>query len=253
MPIIFQDASAEIEYEYYDQLPSKTTNLRIKGEPAYKVNVSALHLYGLYRNSVYDSYKEKADLATDIKERKNEYQEAKESKLAEHTLYKSPLYHYSVAASLGAMKEWKESNGSMKCYIAYQNKDGHRTKIGFVHFTEQTVNDKKVVYIAQAGVLNRGHSIGRHLMECVLAHYPANTEFYILTRVFNTEAKNLYQKRLSFTPIEANEIQQLGYDSRYCGFKHSTTEQEIGTIKGKQLQSTVFLSSNPAHSSSKCD
>ena len=246
MPIIFQDASAEIEYEYCGQLPAKAVSLRIKGESAYKVNLSALHFYGFYRNSIYDSYKEKSDLATDIKERKNEYQEAKESQLTEHSLYKSPLYHYSVAASLGAIKEWKESNGSMKCYIAYQNKDGHRTKIGFVHFTEQTVNDKKVIYIAQAGVLNRGHGVGRHLMECVLAHYPANTEFYILTRVFNTEAKNLYQKRLSFTPIELNEIQQLGYDSRYCGFKHSTTHNEIDDITSRQRQSATFSSAKTA-------
>jgi predicted GNAT superfamily acetyltransferase len=247
MPIIFQDA-AEIEFDYCDQLPGNIVALRIKGESAYKVNVSALHLYGFYRNSVYDSYKEKADLTVDIKERKSEYQEAAASQLATSELYKSPLYHYSIAASLGAMKEWKESNGRMKCYIAYQNINAHRTKIGFIHFIEQIVNDKKVVYIAQAGVLNRGHGVGRHLMECVLAHYPAGDEFYIVTRVFNTEAKNLYQKRLGFSPIEVNEIQQLGYDDRYCGFKHTSTPQEINAINGRKVQSMVTSSS---HSPSK--
>lgn len=239
MPIVFRDASAEVEFEFHDQLPKKTVNLRIKGESAYKVNISALHFYGFYRNSVYDSYKEKADLAVDIKERKNEYKEDKESSLSENALYKSPLYHYSIAASLGAMKEWKESDGKMKCYMAYQNKHGQKSKIGFVHFTEQTVNDKKVVYIAQAGVLNRGHGIGRHLMECVLTHYPSSTEFYIVTRVFNTEAKNLYQKRLGFTPIEANETKQLGYDDRYCGFKHTSTSQEINAINSRKMQSSI--------------
>ena len=131
MPIVFKDLD-EVEFQYYDSLPNTTATLRIKGESAYKINLAALHLYGLYRNSVYDSYSKKSDLAIDILERPNEYPESKE-----------PLYHYAVAASLGAMKEWKESAGTMKCYIAYQNKDGNRSKIGFVHFTEQTVNDKK--------------------------------------------------------------------------------------------------------------
>lgn len=237
MPIVFQDSSAE--FEYHDLPPNRTVNLRIKSESAYKVNITALHLYGLYRNSLCASYSEKPDLAIDILERENAYQD--ESKLAEGTSYKSPLYHYAVACSLSTMKEWSESNGAMKCYIAYQNNQGHRSKIGFVHFTEQTVNDKKVIYIAQAAVLNRGHGVGRHLMECVLAHFPANTEFYILTRIFNTEAKTLYHNRLSFSPIESNEIEQLGFDGRYCGFKRTTTQEEINAIKSNQLPSDTPL------------
>jgi ribosomal protein S18 acetylase RimI-like enzyme len=227
VPIIFQDAS-EIEFEYYDRVPDKSISLRIKNEHAYKLNLTALHLYGLYRNTVHDSYAEKSDLAKDILERPSVYEDPTHSK--------SPLYHYSVACSLGTMKEWKESDGKIKCYIAYKNINGHRTKIGFVHFTQQTVNDKSVIYIAEAGVLNRGHGVGRHLMECVLAHFPANTEFYILTRIFNTNAKTLYQQKLGFTPISENEIEQLGYDNRYCGFNHITTQEEITAIQSKQLE-----------------
>jgi ribosomal protein S18 acetylase RimI-like enzyme len=237
MLILFKDSS--IEFDYHDLPPNKKVHLRIKGESAYKMDIAALHLYGLYRNSLRASYSEKPDLAMDILVRENAYQD--KTPLAESASYKSPLYHYSVACSLAAMKEWRESNGAMKCYIAYQNNQGHRSKIGFVHFTEQTVNHKRVIYIAQAAVLNRGHGVGRHLMECVLAHFPANTEFYILTRVFNTEAKTLYNKRLSFAPIELNEIQQLGFDERYCGFKRTMTQDEIDAIKNNQLQSDTSL------------
>jgi len=234
MPIFFKDTSADIQFEYHNTLPSETMTLRLKGEAAYKLNVKVFHLYGMYRNSIHSSYNEKPDLAKDIKERKNEYQEKADSKLSQSALYKDPLHHYSVVASLGAMKEWKDSNGKMKCYVAYQNQNGRKTEIGFVHFNEDVVDGKPVIYIAQAGVLNRGQGIGRRLMECVLSHYPAGTEFYILTRVFNTEAKNLYEKRLGFLPIGESQIKQLGYDNRYCGFKHTTSLDEVATIKAKQ-------------------
>jgi hypothetical protein len=122
----------------------------------------------------------------------------------------------------------------MKCYIACKYEKGRKSKVGFVHFKEDTVDGKPVVYIAQAGVQDRGKSIGRRLMECVLAHYPPETEFYILTRVFNTDAVALYQERLKFQPIGETEIKQLGYDERYCGFRHTTTESEVSAIKAKQ-------------------
>jgi hypothetical protein len=146
------------------------------------------------------------------------------------------------------MQEWKDSDSKMKAYIAYQEIDGHKKKVGFVHFIEKTVEGKPVVYIAQAGVSNPSQGVGRRLMECVLAHYPAETEFYILTRVFNTEAKNLYQKRFGFSPIEEKEIKQLGYDSRYWGFKHTTSQKEVELIKNKQVEKTTI---KPKHQSSK--
>ncbi len=95
------------------------------------------------------------------------------------------------------------------------------------------------MYIAQAGVQSRGAGIGRHLMECVLSRYPAGTEFYILTRVFNSDAKGLYEKRLGFKPIEDEEIIALGYDDRYCGFKHRTSPEEIDAIKSRQLAAEI--------------
>lgn len=227
MPIIFTDKADDIFFSYQDHLPSGSMNLRL--------NVAAFHLYGLYRNAVYDSYKEKKDLAEDIRKYEKVFDEKKESKLSAE-----PLYHYAVTASLRAMKEWKDSGNKMKAYIAFQEVDGHKKKVGFVHFIEKTVEDKPVVYIAQAGVSNRSHGVGRRLMECVLAHYPAKTEFYILTRVFNTQAINLYQNRFCFSPIEEKEIMQLGYDSRYCGFKHTTSQKEVDLIKNKQVEKTTI-------------
>lgn len=235
MPIIFTDKADDIFFSYQDNFPSDSMNLRVKGESPYRLNVAAFHLYGLYRNAVYDSYKQKSDLAKDIREYKKVFHEEKESKLSAE-----PLYHYAVTASLGAMQEWKDSDSKMKAYIAYQEVDGHKKKVGFVHFIEKTVEGKPVVYIAQAGVSNPSQGVGRRLMECVLAHYPAETEFYILTRVFNTEAKNLYQKRFGFSPIEEKEITQLGYDSRYCGFKHTTSQKEVELIKNKQVEKTTI-------------
>lgn len=235
MPIVFQDASG-IEFEYYDRIPDKTITFHIKNKPAYKLNLTALHLYGLYRTTIHGSYAKQEGLAKDVLDYPTAYEE-----LASPP--KSSLYHYSVACSLGAMKEWRESDGKIKCYIAYKEIEGRRAKfrkeIGFVHFTEKTVNGKNVIYIAEAGVENRGEGVGHHLMECVLAHFPANTEFYILTRIFNTNAKALYQKKLGFTPIDEKEIEQLGYDHRYCGFNHTTTQEEITAIQNKQLDVTT--------------
>lgn len=239
MAIIFKDAP-QIEFDYYDQLPKKAVKLRLKGESedAYKVNIFALWLFGLYKNAIYNSYSEKPDLAVDIQKHKNKFEE--KGILKNKLPYTSSVYHYAIDASLNAAKEWQESNGKMKCYIAYENIDGRRKKIGFVHFMETILNGKPVIYIAQAGVSQKGKSIGRRLMECVLAHYSEKTEFYILTRRFNTEAKTLYQERLLFQPIEKDEIQQLGYDDRYCGFKHSTTSDEILRIQDKFLPTTEF-------------
>ena len=109
----------------------------------------------------------------------------------------------------------------MRAYIAY---DEHNKKVGFVNYSATIVNQQAVVYIAQAGVKSLRKSIGRWLMECVLSDYPAGTQFYVLTRLFNIEAKTLYEHRLKFSPVEAKEITELGYDpGRYCGFKYQLT------------------------------
>ena len=240
MLIVFNDLSGDFQFEYQEYLPKKTVNLRIKNESIYKINISALHMYGLYKNSIYDSYKEKQDLAQDIKERQREYEEKSGTVLSKTTRFLDPLHHYSVAASLGAMNEWQDKDAKIKCYMAYKNVEGRNVKIGFAHFAEREVNNKPVVYIAQADVINRGQGIGRHLMECILAHYPPETEFYVLTRIFNTDAKILYGERLKFNLIEEDEIKQLGYDNRYCGFKHSTTPEKIDEIKNRQVEIGKF-------------
>jgi len=45
----------------------------------------------------------------------------------------------------------------------------------------------------------------------------------------------LYQKRLGFGDITPEEVAQLGYDQRYCGFKHTTSPEEINIIRAKQI------------------
>lgn len=226
MPIKYSDSPSTVSYVYLDCIPEKKI---FKG----KVNLAALSTYGFYRNSIYDSYKEKPDLADDIKARKKEFIEKDDSK-SNDGLYKDPLYHYSVAASLGAMQEWNNPSEKIHTYMAYEETEVGKRRIGFVHFNEKVVDGRPVVYIAQAGVQARGKGIGRHLMESVLSHYPAGTEFYILTRVFNSDAKGLYEKRLGFSPIKEAEIKELGYDNRYCGFKHTTTIDEVDAIKARQ-------------------
>ncbi len=227
MKIRYSDSSNNITYEFIDAIPFHKV---AKG----KVNLAALSLYGFYRNAIYNSYQEKSDLAEDIRTKKYEFN----SRL--NGIYQEPLYHYSIAASLGATQEWQNSAKKIQCYVAYEEKGGEKHRIGFVHFNEKQIQGKRVVYIAQAGVKCRGKGIGRHLMETILSHYSPGTEFYILTRVFNSEAKNLYEKRLSFTPIREAEIKELGYDSRYCGYKHTTTADEIAAIKSRQTEFTII-------------
>lgn len=228
MVLSYTDSSSRITYEFQDRIPTRRV---AKG----RVNLAALSLYGFYRNAVYNSYREKPDLAQDIKQRKPEFV------TQENGIYQEPLYHYSVIASLGAMKEWQDPRQNMHVYTAYEMIEGKKHRIGFAHFQETKVDGRDVVYIAQAGVETRGKGIGRHLMESILSHYPAGTEFYILTRVFNTDAINLYGKRLGFKSIDEKEIHELGYDERYCGYRHTTTQEEIAGIKARQIENTSTM------------
>jgi hypothetical protein len=243
MIITFND-SPNLSFEYYPVIPQKTIN---------KLNLAALRFYGFYRNIVYDAYQKKPGLAHDIKNYKKVYEEKEISTLSQDACYLNPLYHYSVTASLGAMQEWKDSQKNMRCYIAseYSKEKCRYIPVGFVHFEEAKVNNNPVVYIAQLGVTTPGKGIGRRLMECVLAHYPAGTEFYVLTRVFNTEAKTLYQKRFNFSSIQEEEIKQLGYDTRYCGFKHITLPEEIEAINIKMVKAATQLADNLEQNASK--
>ncbi|MDR3492377.1 MAG: M15 family metallopeptidase [Gammaproteobacteria bacterium] len=213
-----------ISFEYHPLMPKNKEK---------KINLTALQLYGMYRNTIYDSYKQKADLAQDIKVYKKQYTEPENSSFASSSLYQNSLYHYSVMAALNAMSTWKSPVEKMQSYIAYQEKDGKQNQVGLVQFTEMEVHGKPVVYIAQAGVANRGLGIGKGLMECVLSHYPAGTEFYICTRVFNTDAKVLYNQALGFSPLPQEEVALFGLDARYCGFKHTITQTEIDKIRNK--------------------
>lgn len=234
MPFIFKNSPDHIEFEYCDTLPDHVIGLGTAG----KLNLTAFHLYGLYRNSLYDSYAEKRDkkggeekVAPDILERKMEYHESKAS-LLKDPVQKEPLYHYTVATAIGATQEWQDPQKQMRGFLAYEWIKDVRTLIGFVDFNERLIDGQKVIYISTAAVLRRGEHIGRRLMELVLAHFPPGTTFYILTRVFNTEAKNLYGERLKFSPIGPDEIRQLDYSpERYCGYKHKSTPEEIAAIK----------------------
>ena len=63
----------------------------------------------------------------------------------------------------------------------------------------------------------------------------------IMTRYL---AKKLPTKRLGFTSIGDSQIQQLEYDNRYCGFKHTTSPEEVKAIKAKQTCKSHKKNSN---------
>lgn len=222
----FKDKSDGIAFVHHSHLPINKPG---------RFNIAALQLYAMFRNTVYDSYRQKRnndDFAQDIREYKPQFQESNQ-RLSARTLYQDPVYQYAVAVAIDAIKAWQNSEKKMQAYIAY---DEHNKKVGFVNYSATTVNQQAVVYIAQAGVKSLAQSIGRRLMECVLSDYPVGTQFYVLTRLFNVEAKILYEYRLKFSPIDPKEITELGYDpGRYCGFKYRLTQEFIDEIKAKQI------------------
>ena len=184
MPIVFNDLDADIYFDYTDKVPEKFVNLSTKKkESKPQLNLAILQFYALYRNTVYNSYSKKTEqenFASDIKSFAAPFKEPNQAKIIEAQY----VYNYAVASSINAMQEWKDPDGKVKSYIAYEKLNNHSRKIGFVHFVEKTLNNSPIVYIAQAGVLEQGKGIGRRLMECVLSHYPAGTKFYIGTRNF---------------------------------------------------------------------
>jgi ribosomal protein S18 acetylase RimI-like enzyme len=234
MPLIIYKDDETLNFKHYSILPEETIALRLKNstEPGYKLNKLALYLYFLYRNIIYYSYKKiETTLSEDIQNHSKVYEE-KESNFSLTTNYQDPIYHYCVAAALGAMQEWQVKSNKMQCYIAYS--DDNRI-IGFIHFKEILLNSDPVIYIAQLGVIKgySGKGIDRKLMECVLSHYPAGTQFSTATRKFNMEAIKMYTDDLKFAFTDGNVVQQLGYNNHYCGLKHETSLEEIKKINEK--------------------
>jgi len=224
MRITFKDKyDDELVFTYHSNLPPNKPN-----EKSYKPKTMELRLFELSRDSTFDSYRKAPNLAEDIKHYPQT--DVETGLMEKEPLYQDPIYRYAVAGAFSDIKEWR--NSTTLCYLASE-KNGHLA--GFVLFYKIFVNEKPVVYISQAAVENPGKGVGRRLMQCVLCHYPAGTEFYALTRVFNTQAITLYQKRLGFGDIMPEEVTQLGYDQRYCGFKHTTSPEEIDTIRAKQI------------------
>jgi len=233
MKIIFTDTHENIYFRYHDSIPGK-----VLSKP--RLNLTLLHMYAMYRNVIFDSYEKKPDLADDIKNWEMQFRSKEKDSIDDD----AHLYHYCVSVSLGAMREWKNPISKMQCYMAYEEIDGKTRKIGFVHFSEKEIEGKKIVYIAHAGVERQGCGLGRRLMECVLSHYPAGTEFHICTRIFNAEAKILYQNRLKFEPMDQEEAHNtMGIDKRYCGFKKVTTQHDIEEIVQKFRNETKRRSS----------
>lgn len=229
MTIFFKDAKDQIYFEYSGEVPGKTSK-------KYKTNLTLLQCYQLYKNSIYSSCVKKADITQDILEYPSQFKLANKQPLNRNL----HIYHYTVAGALEAMKDWKDPTKNVRAYIAYetfkdQNQEEQKKMVGFLHFNENEIAGKKFVYIAHAGVVKPGQHIGTRLMECVLAHYPAGTEFYICTRTFNIEAKGLYEKRLGFVPIDGKESKLfMDVDKEYVGFKKTTTLNEVESIKRNQ-------------------
>lgn len=146
--------------------------------------------------------------------------------------------------SADAISTWANPEEKMQSYVAYQTIEGKRKRLGMVQFCTMEIDGKSIVYIAQAGVASRGQGIGRMLMECVLSHYPAGTEFYICTRVFNTEAKTLYQQALKFEPISKEKLALFNLNERYCGFNHTTTQLELDAVNNKMTKNDDSSSSS---------
>lgn len=220
-----------VHFELHETFPQKKNH---------KINTSALTLFGIYRNSIYKSYSNNLELDQDIKDFNEASVHIENNRIIDRN---DPVNNYAIYGSLSAIKELLENKA--KCYIAYKD-DNNPIMIGFVSFKELTINEKSIVYISNACVRNeyQRNGIGYRLMQCVLMHYPAETEFYILTRKFNASAIKLYQERLKFSTISSDEVKLLGYDQRYIGFKCKTTKDELNKIEADRAAA-------PMHSKQK--
>lgn len=252
--IRFTDKDDDVLFEFQEKLPAESIIIKLpasNGHSAenYRVNSAALSSYLLYRKALVQSYGQKTDLALDIKKPKQSRTPELDGDVtyenfvtkANFNASERGLDQYSIAVSLDTIQRWKdETNEHMQSFIAYEKVNGYKIKLGFVLFQEKIMDGRSVIYIAEAAVSKIGASIGRRLMECVLAHFPAGTEFQILTREFNTEAKDLYGQRFLFEPLTKEQIAKLDYDSeRYVGFSRISKESELAEIKGKQESNIV--------------
>lgn len=244
----FTDKDDDVLFEFQEKLPNKSIVVKIPAtsghaEETYRVSPDALGIYLLYRMALVQSYGQKPDLAPDIKKpAKSRTPELDGDTSYEAFVTKAKLNasergldQYSIAVSMDTVQRLQDdAKEHLKSFIAYENIKGFKEKLGFVLFQEKVIDGRPVVYIAEAAVSKPGASIGRRLMECVLAHFPFGTEFHILTRKFNTESKDLYGERLKFEPLAKEEIAKLDYDpERYIGFKHISNRTELNEIKSK--------------------
>lgn len=244
----FNDKNDDVLFEFQEKLPNKSVVIKIpatNGHAAetYRVNPDALGAYLLYRKALVQSYGLKPDLALDIKKPEQsrtpelDGDANYEAFITKANLNKSErgLDQYSIAICIDTMQRWKDdAKEHMRSFVAYENINGFKEKLGFVLFQEKEIDGKPVVYIAESAVSKPGTSIGRRLMECVLAHFPLGTKFHILTRKFNTEAKDLYRTRFGFESLTKEEVAKLDYNpERYIGFKHVSNRPELDAIQGK--------------------
>lgn len=222
MKYVFSTPKDDVYFLFHEKLPENIGKWRI--------NMAALTLWGNYRTAIRTSYQAKPDLAPDIKAFNQNPLHIEKGRIVNS----DPVDNYALYATGLGIRKLNE--GTAKSYIAYQkDPTGYPRKIGFASFYEEKINGKSVIYISDAMVNTdfKGKSVGRRLMQCVLAHYPAGTEFYILTRKFNSEAIALYRDRLGFSPTTLEELKALDYDERYVGFKHTTDGTEIVSLRSK--------------------
>lgn len=103
MRIQFTDKSDGVWFEHSN---TNSGINRFSKKSKYKINSTGLLLYGIYRNSIYDSYVKKEDIADDIKSNTVAYEENQGSFFINSRLYSDPIYHYAVKASTSTVSEW---------------------------------------------------------------------------------------------------------------------------------------------------
>jgi hypothetical protein len=204
---------------------SEASNQSRSSKPSDHPTVTAM--FDLFRDTLYDSYQSLPSLTRDITEFKPAEDQDKSG---------DPLYDYVVNVTKRDFASYLDPQENMHSYFAYKIVDGEKKLAGFVNFQSKIINHSPKIYIALLGVVNRGHGLGKGLVDCVLSHYEPNTEFYLIARRLNIPACELFGRKLKFNASTGDGTKEFGFDERYCGFERTTTAAEIDEINSSKMR-----------------